>query len=268
MWQSHLIKPDSKLQLSDISADVPKNFDGDKASAEACFEELKKRLDNLQELLYAEGKHKFLIVLQAMDTAGKDGTIRSVFSGINPQGVDVVRFKAPTLEELSHDFLWRVHKRTPEKGMITIFNRSHYEDVVIVKVHKLVSDQIIQHRYGHINEFERMLSNEGVMVLKFFFHISKEEQKMRLQDRLNDPKKHWKFALGDLHERKSWAKYMAAYEQAIERTSTSYAPWLIVPANKKWYRNLVVAQCIVDHLEHLKMHYPKMSIDPKTIYFK
>ena len=208
------------------------------------------------------------IVLQAMDTGGKDGTIRYVFSGVNPQGVDVVRFKMPTGEELGHDYLWRVHKYTPSKGQIMIFNRSHYEDVVTVKVHGLVAAELVQKRYEHINQFERMLVDEGVTVLKFFLHISKQEQKRRIQERLDDPKKHWKFNLSDVRERKSWAKYMSAYQEAIAHTSTPWAPWCVVPANKNWYRNLVVAECIVKHLQNLQMRYPPLAVNPKTVYFK
>ena len=232
------------------------------------MESLRKRLDGLQELLYAENKHKLLIVLQAMDTGGKDGLIRYVFSGVNPQGVNVVRFKEPSLEELSHDYLWRVHAKTPEKGKITIFNRSHYEDVVVVKVHDLVKPKVIAKRYGHINDFERMLTDEGVTILKFFLHISKEEQRKRIQERLDEKNKNWKFALSDVHERKSWASYMNCYQEAIKKTSSSWAPWLVVPADKNWYRNLVVFQSIIDHLEGLKMKYPKSCVDPKTVHFK
>ena len=268
MWRRHLIKAGSKARLNGIDTDVPSSFEGGKDKAEARLEELRGRLDSLQELLYAGAKHKFLIVLQAIDTGGKDGTIRYVFSGVNPQGVDVVRFKVPTAEELAHDYLWRVHQHTPQKGKIMIFNRSHYEDVVTVKVHNLAPADMVEKRYAQINDFERMLVEEGVTVLKFYLHISKAQQKRRIKERLDDPKKHWKFTLSDVHERKSWAKYIACYEQAIRRTSTPWAPWCVVPADKKWYRNLVVTECIVDHLEGLNMTYPKLAVDPKSVYFR
>ncbi len=268
MWKRHLIKPESKFRLSSIGTGVPKEFDLSKDRAEDALKTLNTELEHLQELLAAEAKHKVLIVLQAMDTGGKDGTIRSVFSGVNPQGVNVVRFQAPSAEELAHDYLWRIHRNTPEKGQITIFNRSHYEDVVTVRVQDLVPAAAAKKRYGHINDFERMLTDEGVTVLKFFLHISKDEQKQRLQERLDDPKKHWKFKLGDLDVRKRWPQYMLSYQEAIERTSTPWAPWCVIPADKKWYRNLVVTQCIVDHLKSLKMSYPKLDIDPKKINFK
>lgn len=268
MWQKHLIKPSSSFQLTKIDSDIPKHFKGTKDEVELHLEGLRKRLEGLQELLYAQSQHKLLIVLQAMDTGGKDGVIRHVFSGVNPQGVDVFRFKVPSVEEMSHDYLWRVHARSPEKGKITIFNRSHYEDVVVVKVHKLVKLDEIHKRYGHINDFERMLTDEGVTILKFFLHISKKEQRERIQERLDDKTKNWKFTLSDVHERKSWSKYMSSYQEAIEKTSTSWAPWCVVPSDKKWYRNLVITQSIVDHLEGLKMKYPKTSVNPKTVFFK
>ncbi len=268
MWQHHLVKPGTKIRLNAIDAGGTKAFSGNKEKAEAVLSGLHGRLSQLQELLYAEGKHKILIVLQAMDTAGKDSTIRCVFQGVNPQGVDVVRFKVPTLEELGHDYLWRVHPHTPVNGKITIFNRSHYEDVVTVGVHNLVAAPLIEKRYGHINDFERMLTDEGAVILKFFLHISKDEQKRRITERLDDPKKYWKFTLSDIHERKSWSKYITAYERAISRTSTPWAPWCVVPANKKWYRNLIITQSIVDYLEQMRMHYPKLAVNPKSVYFR
>ncbi len=268
MWQSHCVKPKTKLNLVSIDTGGTDGFKGDKEEAEVYLKELRGRLNHLQELLYAEGKHKILIVLQAMDTGGKDGTIRSIFEGINPQGVDVKRFKTPSEEELAHDYLWRVHEQVPECGKITIFNRSHYEDVVIVSVHDLVDPLIVEKRFAQINDFERMLSEEGTVVLKFFLHISKEEQRKRIKERLDDPKKHWKFTLGDVRERKSWDKYITAYEKAIALTTSTWAPWCVVPSDKKWYRNLVVAEAIVERLEFLNMKYPKLLIDPKKVYFK
>jgi PPK2 family polyphosphate:nucleotide phosphotransferase len=218
--------------------------------------DLTKRLGELQELLYAEDGHKLLIVLQAMDTGGKDGTIRHVFKAVNPQGVKVASFKKPTAEELAHDYLWRVHEHTPGNGEIAIFNRSHYEDVLVVRVHELVPEEVWSRRYDHINEFERLLAEEGTTILKFFLHISLEEQARRLQTRLDEPTKQWKFSLADLGERERWDDYAAAYEAVLSKTSTKWAPWYIVPADRKWYRNLVVASAIVDAMEDLGMAYP------------
>lgn len=201
------------------------------------------------------------IVLQAMDTAGKDSTIRMVFEGTNPQGVRVVSFKEPTREETDHDYLWRIHKQVPAKGEIVIFNRSHYEDVLVGRVHGFISSPEIRTRYAQINHFERMLAQEGTIILKFFLYIDKEEQKKRLQERLEDPKKYWKFSSSDVAERKLWPKYMKAYEDVLKHTSTDWAPWYVIPANKKWYRNLTVARIIVNALEKLKMKYPKPQKD-------
>jgi PPK2 family polyphosphate:nucleotide phosphotransferase len=239
--------------------DYDPNYTGKYENKDAALEQLKKnrdRIGELQEILYAEGKHALLIVLQAMDAGGKDGTIRHVMEGINPQGVQVTSFKAPTPEDLAHDFLWRIHPHTPPRGMIGIFNRSHYEDVLVVRVENLVPEKVWKARYEHINAFEKLLSDSGVTILKFYLHISKEEQKERLQARLDDPTKHWKFATGDLGVRAKWDEYMEAYEAALSRCNTSYAPWCIVPANKKWYRNLVISNVIVETLEGLDMKYP------------
>jgi PPK2 family polyphosphate:nucleotide phosphotransferase len=215
------------------------------------------RMLELQDVLYAEHKHALLIILQAMDAGGKDGTIRHVMRGVNPQGVQVTSFKVPTPEELDHDFLWRIHRHVPPRGMIGIFNRSHYEDVLIVRVNGLAPKSVWEKRYDHINAFERLLSDSGVTILKFFLHISKDEQKERFMDRLTQPDKQWKFSTGDLPVREKWDQYMAAYEDAIGRCNTEYAPWHIVPANKKWYRNLVISSAIVKTLEKLDMRYPE-----------
>ena len=235
----------------------PGAFDGDKHDARDEFERLNERLEELQELLYAEQRHKVLVVLQAMDTGGKDGTIRHVFEGVNPQGVKVASFKVPTLEELAHDYLWRVHKRTPGSGEIVIFNRSLYEDVLVVRVHELVHKKVWSRRYQQINDFERMLAEEGTTILKFYLHIDLEEQKERLQARLDEPHKRWKFSIGDLKERKRWPEYMRAFEDVLSKTSTDWAPWYIIPANRKWYRNLVVSSVLVKALEKLDMQYPQ-----------
>jgi PPK2 family polyphosphate:nucleotide phosphotransferase len=215
------------------------------------------RLDELQEVFYADGRRALLIVLQGIDTGGKDGTIEHVFSGVNPQGVQVTSFKQPTPEELAHDFLWRVHRNVPQKGFIGIFNRSHYEDVLVVRVHDLVPRKVWKERYDQINQFEAMLAASGVTILKFFLYISKDEQKKRFEARLKDPKKQWKFAMGDLDERQRWDDYTAAFEDMLTRCNTEYAPWYIVPANHKWYRNYVVTQAVISTLENMNLKYPK-----------
>ena len=264
-YESLMIKPGKKFKLSDIDPDDVSFTKLDKKEACAQLTQLNVKLDKLQELLYAESKRKILIVLQGMDTSGKDGAIREVFNGVNPQGVSVKSFKAPTAEELSHDYLWRVHKSAPANGEIVIFNRSHYEDVLIVRVHDLIKKDVWQKRYCHINDFEQMLCEEGTVVLKFFFHISKDEQKERLQARIEDPHKHWKFRVTDLEERKFWPKYMGAYEDMIAKTTTGHAPWYVVPSDHKWFRNLMVASVLVDTLENLQMSYPKSEEKLKGI---
>jgi PPK2 family polyphosphate:nucleotide phosphotransferase len=239
----------------DSTGDYKKNEDG-KAAAKAETDRLIAKLSQLQERLYAHGSRSLLIVLQGMDTSGKDGTIRSVMSGVNPQGCKVVSFKAPSLKELAHDFLWRVHQEVPANGQIGIFNRSHYEDVLITRVHGWVSDSVVKRRFDRIKEFEQLLVENGTAILKFFLHISKDEQKERLQARICNPEKRWKWSSGDLEERKLWGKYMKAFEDVMSATSTAQAPWYVVPANRKWYRNLVVADCIVDALDGMKLKTP------------
>ena len=255
------VVPGDKIKLSDWDPNDKSKFDGDKIQSQKRLEELNYELEALQELLYAEHKNRVLVVLQAMDTGGKDGTIRHVFEGVNPQGVKVASFKVPTREEMDHDYLWRVHKQTPGKGEIVIFNRSHYEDVLVVRVHKLVPKEVWGLRYAQINEFERLLYEEGTIILKFFLQIDLKEQKERLQARLDDPNKQWKFSLGDLEERKLWPEYTKVYEDVLSKTSTKWAPWYIVPANRKWYRNLVVASIMVDALKRLDMSYPQPEDD-------
>jgi PPK2 family polyphosphate:nucleotide phosphotransferase len=259
--ERYRVKPGHKVDLRQWPPDDLSGWPGGKDGAEDMIKDLTARLEALQELLYAEGKHKVLIVLQAMDTGGKDGVIRHVFEGVNPQGVKVAAFKVPTPLELAHDYLWRVHQVVPGKGEIVIFNRSHYEDVLVVRVHSLVPPNVWKRRYAQINEFERMLAEEGTTILKFFLHISKDEQKQRLQDRLGTPTKQWKFRLSDLKERQLWGDYMAAYEDALSKTSTEWAPWYVIPADRKWYRNLVVGQIVVQTLEDLKMSYPSPEDD-------
>jgi len=255
------VEPGTTVDLSQWETSSSATFDGDKHAGKKALLGLNNELEVLQELLYAESKHKILIVLQATDTGGKDGTIRHVFEGVNPQGVHVASFKKPTEIELDHDYLWRVHARTPGSGQIVIFNRSHYEDVLVVRVHDLVPEARWEKRYEHINNFEKLLADEGTTIIKFFLHISKDEQKERLEERLADPEKHWKFAKGDLAERERWDDYQEAFEAALSRTSTEYAPWYIIPADRKWYRNLVISQVIIDTLNGLDMAYPTAEDD-------
>jgi len=227
-----------------------------KKSAKERIKDLRKQLINLQQVLWAEEKHKILIVLQAMDSGGKDGTIRSIFKGVNPQGVKVANFRIPTEEELSHDYLWRVHQHVPGKGEMVIFNRSHYEDVLVVRVHNLVPPAVWKKRYGHIRNFEKTLSDEGTVILKFFLHISKNEQKQRFIERIEVPEKQWKFNPNDLDERKRWDEYLDAYQDAIRKTSTRQALWFVIPANRNWYRDLMILEIITDSLKQLNMKYP------------
>ncbi|HEU4683459.1 MAG TPA: polyphosphate kinase 2 family protein [Nitrospira sp.] len=253
------VKPGRSLSLSkhdpDDTGEYKKN-DGGKAAAKAETEQLTARLSRWQERLYADGRRSLLLVLQGMDTSGKDGTIRSVMSGVNPQGCKVVSFKTPTPKELAHDFLWRVHQEVPAKGQIGIFNRSHYEDVLITRVHGWVSEAVVRRRFEQIKEFERLLVENGTAVVKCFLHISKDEQKERLEARIRDPEKRWKWNSGDLEERKLWDRYMLAFGDVISATSTTYAPWYIIPANRKWHRNLVVARLVVEALEAMKLKTP------------
>lgn len=236
-------------------------FTGDRAAGVEEMKSLNKRLEELQELFYADGRHRLLVVLQATDTAGKDGTIRAVFEGVNPVGVKVASFKQPTPLELAHDYLWRVHPHVPGDGEIVIFNRSHYEDVLVVRVRELAPETTWRRRFDQIRDFEQMLVDEGTTILKFFLHISKEEQRQRLQERIDDPSKHWKFAMGDLDERKRWDLYQAAYEEAISKTSTETAPWYVIPANRKWYRHIVIARILIQTLESLDLRYPPAEGD-------
>ncbi len=251
------VKPGKRVDLEKHDPNDSSAFDGDKKSGRQLAGELNLRLEQLQELLYAEGKNRLLVVLQAMDAGGKDGTIRNVFEHVNPQGVKVASFKAPTARELAQDYLWRVHEHTPAKGQITIFNRSHYEDVLVVRVKGFAPKGVWSKRYDHINAFEKLLADEGTTILKFFLHISLDEQKERLQARLDEPDKRWKFSKGDLEDRKLWPEYMKAFEDVLGKTSTDWAPWYIVPANRKWYRNLVISQVVVNTMESLKMEFPQ-----------
>ncbi len=257
-YPRYRVHPGEQLRLAEIDPDACEHYKK-KKDVEQELEKQRDRLSKLQERLYAESKRSLLIVLQAMDTGGKDGTIKHVFQGINPQGCRVWSFKKPSDEELSHDFLWRYHQRTPQRGMITIFNRSHYEDVLIVRVQQLVPEDVWRKRYHVINEFEQMLSLNNIAVIKFFLHISKDEQKRRLESRLQNPDKLWKFSSNDVEQRQLWDEYQKAYEDAINNCSTAYAPWYIVPANNKWYRNLVIARAIADTLEAMNPQYPAVE---------
>ena len=255
--KSYRVEPGNRVNLAERDPGDRTGFEGGKKKGMSEQSKLRERLDELQELLYAEHAHKVLVVLQAMDAGGKDGTIRSVFEGVNPQGVKVTSFKVPTPLELDHDFLWRVHRHAPARGEIAIFNRSHYEDVLVTRVHGRVGPEVWARRYAQINDFERMLAEEGTTILKFFLHIDPEEQKARLQERLQEPRKRWKFRHADVEERKRWDDYTSAHEDALSATSTAWAPWHIVPANHNWYRNLYVVSTIVDALESLHMRYPE-----------
>jgi PPK2 family polyphosphate:nucleotide phosphotransferase len=248
------IEPGSRVRLDDL--DPEQTYGWTKLNAAA---ELQRGLDNLRDLqgrLWAEGRHRVLIVLQGIDTAGKGGTIEHVMGAFNPQGCTVHAFKVPTPLEMAHDYLWRVHQRVPGSGEITIFDRSHYEDVLIVRVHDLVPKGTWSRRYRQINDFERLLADEGTRVLKFFLWISRDEQRKRLQARLDDPAKRWKFRLADLDERKLWDAYVAAFDDALSRCSTDAAPWFVIPSNKKWFRNLAVAQIVGDMLARLDPQFP------------
>jgi PPK2 family polyphosphate:nucleotide phosphotransferase len=265
--QQLIIEPGTKIKLSAID---PASTGGIKSKEEALLK-LEKNLDRLavlQHLLYAEGTRGLLIVLQGIDAAGKDGTIRNVMTGLNPQGCRVVSFKVPSAEEKKHDYLWRVHKKVPETGEMVIFNRSHYEEVLVVRVHNLVPEAVWSKRYREINDFERMLSENGVKILKFFLYISKDEQKKRFQERINEPEKNWKFSVADIEERKYWDDYMKAFEDAISLCSTTYAPWYVIPANRKWFRNLAVSEVIVHAMEAMKMRYPPPTADLSKIKFE
>jgi PPK2 family polyphosphate:nucleotide phosphotransferase len=249
------VEPGTRVRLEDVDPDDSEQYKRKKDLTDE-LRRHRDRISDLQARLYGEQKRSLLIVLQAMDTGGKDGTIKGVFQGVNPQGCQVWSFKAPSNEEAAHDFLWRYHQKAPPKGMIHIFNRSHYEDVLIVRVKDLVPESVWRPRYEAINQFEYALTSDGVTVLKFFLHISKDEQKRRLESRLADPDKRWKFSANDLKERAWWDDYQAAFEDAVNECSTAYAPWYVVPANKKWYRNLVVARTIADTLEAMSPRFP------------
>ena len=258
------VEHNSNLKLDKIDPDF-KNKHEDKVSAEAEIAEHVDKMRELQYLLYAEGKRSLLVCLQALDAAGKDGTINHVLGAMNPQGCHVFGFKAPSKEELAHDFLWRIHARTPGKGEVVIFNRSHYESVLVERVHNLVPKEIWSERYDLINEFERGLVANGTHIIKIFLHISADEQLRRFKQRIDDPARHWKISESDYSERKLWDDYQKAYEEAISKTSTKHAPWYVIPSNHKWFRNLAVSNIIVDTLKSLDMEFPAPTVDTVKI---
>jgi len=258
------IEHNSRLKLDKIDPNF-KDKHEDKNSAEAETAEHVDKMRELQYLLYAEGKRSLLVCLQALDAAGKDGTINNVLGAMNPQGCKVYGFKVPSKEELAHDFLWRIHARTPGKGEVVIFNRSHYESVLVERVHNLVPKETWSERYDLINEFERGLVANGTHIIKLFLHISADEQLLRFKQRIDDPARHWKISDSDYSERKLWNDYQEAYEDAISKTSTMHAPWYVIPSNHKWFRNLAVSDIIVDTLKSLDMEYPAPTVDIERI---
>ena len=256
-----VVEPGVPFALADRDPADTNGAPGDKKATNKALDELSEQLMGLQDRLYAESRQSLLVVLQAMDAGGKDGTVKHVFAGTNPQGVRVTSFKQPTADELAHDFLWRIHSAAPRHGYIGIFNRSHYEDVLVARVHELVDESVWRRRYRHINHFEALLHDAGTRIVKLFLHISREEQAQRLQARLDDPAKRWKFQRGDLAERARWDDYAQAYEEAIARTSTEHAPWYVIPSDRKWYRNWAVAQVLCDTLKEMDPQYPEPAED-------
>jgi PPK2 family polyphosphate:nucleotide phosphotransferase len=259
------VKPNTKFSLSTIPPDDKSERGDSKAKDALTLEKLAVEINALQDILHAQGKHKVLLILQGMDASGKDGTVKHVFSECDPLGIRLASFKAPSADELAHDYLWRVHSQVPKKGEIVIFNRSHYEDVLIVKVHDWIDEAECKRRYAQINDFERMLTETGTTIIKCYLHISKEEQKVRMQERLDDPTKTWKFNPNDLNERAVWSKYRVAYENALQATSTSYAPWYVVPADSKTNRNLLISRLLLNALKSLKLEYPPVPAEYKNI---
>jgi PPK2 family polyphosphate:nucleotide phosphotransferase len=254
------VRPGAKVKLKEIDTGFKDHHENHKAAADE-IAHYQMRMFALQDLLWADQRHSLLICLQAMDTGGKDGTINHVLAAMNPQGCRVARFAVPSAEEAAHDFLWRVHRAAPARGEVVIFNRSHYEDVLVVRVHNLVPKAVWSRRYDTINAFEKELSEHDTHILKFYLHISKKEQLKRFKARLDDPAKQWKISEADYKERTFWADYIAAYEDALSRCSTKHAPWFVIPADHKWFRNLAIARIVVEHLEGLKLKYPKPKVD-------
>lgn len=261
----YLVGPNERVRLNKLPTVAHKGPKSQEAAA-ALLAKHRAKLNHLQEVFYASQEFALLIVLQGMDTAGKDGTIRHIFSGINPQGCAVSSFKTPTPIELRHDFLWRAHLAVPPRGMIGIFNRSHYEDLLYPRVHGQMAKKLVNSRVEDINEFEDSLWDNGVVILKFFLHISHEEQTRRLQARLDDPDKHWKLSAGDFAERKFWPEYQRCYEDLLPATSRRHAPWFVIPADHKWEAHLAISGVLVDAMEELKLTYPKPELDPATVH--
>jgi PPK2 family polyphosphate:nucleotide phosphotransferase len=255
-----MVKPGSKVRLSKIDPSFTGKHESREEAAPAIAKHL-QRMEKLQYLLYADGDKSLLVVLQALDAAGKDGVVRHVFTAMNPQGAAVFGFKQPSKEELAHDFLWRVHLRTPAKGEVVIFNRLYYEDVLVVRVHKLVPQSVWSKRYDLINDFEKLLTENGTRILKFYLHISPQEQLARFAQRLDDPARNWKISESDYSERKLWPEYIAAYEDAMMLTSTKHAPWFVIPANHKWFRDLAVSQIIADTMEDMGLKLPPAQVN-------
>ena len=254
------VKPDKKLRLKDIDPAYRGQHETEQDAAVE-IEHYRQKMANLQAVLYAEKKHSVLVVLQALDAAGKDGTVNHVLSVLNPQGASAIGFKQPTPDELAHDFLWRVHPHAPAKGQIAIFNRSHYEDVLVTRVHKLIDEKTCKERYHRIRQFEDLLIENGTTILKFYLHISKDAQLARFEERLDDPARNWKISESDYTERNYWDDYVSAFEDAMMATSTKDLPWFVIPANHKWFRNLAVSQIIAEAMEDLDMSYPKPTVD-------
>ena len=264
--KKYQVRPGQKINLSAIDPDEHSLYPRlSKNSHLPVFDALRDDLQTLQKVLYAQNKHRVLVVIQAMDTGGKDGCVKHVFSRVDPQGIHVVPFKKPSERELAHDFLWRVHQRVPGNGEIVVFNRSHYEDIIAVRVKKIFPKSVWEPRHRHVVDFERMLAEEGTTIVKFFLHISKDEQRQRLQSRLDNPDKHWKFNPDDLKDRARWGDFMKAYGDLISRTSTEHAPWHVIPANRKWYRNLAIAQVMKETLTALDMDFPPRTWDPRDM---
>ncbi len=260
------VTPGKKVKLSDWNPDDDGGLH--KEDARPLDDRLSDELFNWQERLFAEGKQSLLIILQARDAAGKDGVVKKVIGDFNPNGLHIANFKVPSAEELAHDFLWRIHAQVPKKGQVGVFNRSHYEDVLVTRVYDMIDDKTAHKRLGHIQNFEQLLADSGTRILKFYLYISPEEQKQRLQDRLDNPDKNWKFNPGDLKDREHWDGFTAAYQAAMEATSTDAAPWYVVPANHKWFRDLVIGQIILDTLKDMNPQYPVIDYDPKKIVIK
>lgn len=264
-YNHYLIRPDRNMKLAEVSSDPWEDLPRKKSEAQKELSVLNESLSDLQQRFFVDRRKKLLLVLQGMDTSGKNSTIRHVFRGVNPQGVHVASFERPSSRERAHDYLWRVHKRAPSAGEIMIFDRSHYEDVLAVRVNQLKPEKVWRKRFRHIRDFEQMLVDEDTVILKFFLHIDRETQKKRLQERLDVPAKNWKFDESDLVARKNWDEYVKAYQEVFAETACKHAPWYVIPANKKWARNLLVGRIVVACLEDMHLSYPQVDYDPDQI---